>query len=151
MARFRHPNLHGGPMLFKYGGAPPTERQLEERAKRQRADIEAVGMARTFEPCGRCEGRGAIVRMNLPETCPDCVGIGRVPKYERDGKVCMCGEPYHPTPIGNVCLACGSRPPLPDISELLALCGKATCEHVLDDGRCLLCGIDLEYTPACTS
>jgi hypothetical protein len=138
-----------GPMLFKYGGAPPTERQLEERAKQLQADIEAVGMARTFELCGRCDGRGAIVRMNRPEACPDCAGIGQILKYGRDeGKVCACGEPYHPTPIGDVCLVCGSRPPRPDITELLALCSKATCEHDLDDGRCLLCGFDLEYTPS---
>jgi hypothetical protein len=39
------------------------------------------------------------------QTCPDCAGIGQVPKRGRG------------------------------------------CKHVLDDGRCLLCGIDLEYTP----
>ena len=97
-----------GPPVFKYGTMRLTAAQLEERAKRQQADIEAVGMARTFETCGRCNGFGVFRRSFQTRTCPDCAGIGWVPK------------PQH---------SC------------------VTCEHILDDGRCLLCAVDLEYTP----
>ena len=73
--------LYGYPR-FKYGSMALSEKQLADRAKRQQADIEAVGMARTFETCGRCYGFGVFRLSFQTRTCPDCAGIGWVPKHD---------------------------------------------------------------------
>jgi DnaJ-class molecular chaperone len=67
--------------VFKYGVMELSPAERAEREARIRADVEAVaGVSRLFERCGRCDGSGSIRRRNLPEACPDCAGIGRVPK-----------------------------------------------------------------------